>query len=496
MAADADGVADVDFLVSLDPNDISDIYLTIVHNNGRIEFSDRLNSLDPVTRTLETTETDDYYIARAWLDANHNGLIDYGEDMREVYVHVFDIGDFMVVDHIHPDNYATATDAAIGDLYIGEKDPELDLSVLFDQVEFNGKNTGDFVRWQVVQDGSLIAEGDFSSGNLIESLKLNNVSEADNIELVVYLDQNKDGLIGMQESLRKFHLRPTAIEWKYTFHPDFTYDNGEIKYGKSTLWSSVECTETELTVQMVGGNLLEGDSILSFIQGSYGKDSDSGQVAVRWTDKDGNVIDSDTNAQAISGDRRVAAKWTEGRHDILSWSTEEVPEGATHVEIVLIYTDVSGGNPATCASGFLPACPKNPTYVNADVPVILGYWTGDLDLETNKWKIVPDKSKITQPMERNPTAAEVLEMIANVAKFVEDHTGYKMAQRAGNDVDLLYKAALAEWAGPNTDETLLKQYRAWIDEALAKAIKDKKIKNTPADTGYDIVVPKEEQDKK
>ena len=68
-----------------------DVYLSIERSDGGwfVGYSDTHGS---VTETLPVTDTASDFVVKAWLDSNHNGVLDPGEDSREVDVHVFNLG--------------------------------------------------------------------------------------------------------------------------------------------------------------------------------------------------------------------------------------------------------------------------------------------------------------------------------------------------------------------------------------------------------------------
>ena len=66
------------------------------HGGWFVGYSDTHGS---VTETLPVTDTASDFVVKAWLDSNHNGVLDPGEDSREVDVHVFNLGNLKVMEH-------------------------------------------------------------------------------------------------------------------------------------------------------------------------------------------------------------------------------------------------------------------------------------------------------------------------------------------------------------------------------------------------------------
>jgi hypothetical protein len=64
------------------------IHLTINRTDGMRLFEETLDHLASATRTLKVTDQARDWVIKAWVDADHDGVYDTGEDWREVDVHV------------------------------------------------------------------------------------------------------------------------------------------------------------------------------------------------------------------------------------------------------------------------------------------------------------------------------------------------------------------------------------------------------------------------
>ena len=99
-------------------------------------------------------------------------------------------------------------------------------------------------------------------------------------------------------------------------------------------------------------------------------DSDSAQIAVRWS----NGIRNDNHTKI----GRSGADWTEGHSEggVESYFWDcQVERGASRVTVVMVYTDVIEGP--------------------ADMPAIVAYWEGWIDKATNTWKFKTIDDKLT-----------------------------------------------------------------------------------------------------
>jgi hypothetical protein len=195
------------------------------------------------------------------------------------------------------------------------------------------------------------------------------------------------------------------------------------------------------------------------------EDTDSAQVAVRFTDKGGKDVGHATNAKPAEKARgngpNAAADWTRGKEpngkESVSWQ-KEVPEGATHLEVVVMYTDVL----------YQPPDLATPTNSQGDLPVIIGSFSGDLI--GGKWQIKANPGDVIQQRDGQPKLPEYAGILEGAQKILKEKTGYSLKARP---------ETLQDIRGPSA-----KLNRRQIDGIIQKAV-GKKI-NKETDTGFDI----------
>jgi hypothetical protein len=191
------------------------------------------------------------------------------------------------------------------------------------------------------------------------------------------------------------------------------------------------------------------------------EDTDSIQVAVRWSNPKNPDIAHDTNAVKVEpGPRTKGAEWTAfggsaaAQDQWASWTTK-VPDGATHFNAVVIYTDTMENTPANGG---------------ADVPIVIGSFSGQLRHVTGdrwEWEITPNPNDLFKTRAgwlRTPK--EFAEVTTETQTVVRDRTGYQVQARP---------AGLSPNATPEANQVI-----------IDAAIKERLI-NSNLDTGYDIV---------
>ena len=213
------------------------------------------------------------------------------------------------------------------------------------------------------------------------------------------------------------------------------------------------------------------------------KDTDSLQVAVRWTDTvggGGTDVGHKTNAvpwidSVKKSVRQKGANWERGgvgKEQWVSWEYGEVPSNAKHLDIVFVYTDVFLGNPSDWGQSN-----------KGDLPVIVGSFSADL--EDNKWAMKP----ITEEKPWHdyfPDPNSYPEIYEKVKITLKDKTGYDLKPRP--------KALLQTIDGKETwiyKPGLTKEFNAkWIKSEIRKAVTIDKAIRDEHDTGFDIIPQK------
>jgi hypothetical protein len=206
----------------------------------------------------------------------------------------------------------------------------------------------------------------------------------------------------------------------------------------------------------------------NIINGQLGEggDTDSAQVAVLWTNNDNKYVGDAANATftGMARGKKGAAKWTidkqEGKNQPgeVSWQTE-VPKGATHMLVVVVYTDILFGTPAQANA------------VQGDLPAVIGSWSGNL--KNGNWNITINAGDLFQPLDGYPSIASRPGLLQK-ARSAVTKTGYNLVAR------------------PDTLEGIFapsKQMSQKAIEALLQAaVNAKKIDSIP-DTGFDLLRP-------
>ncbi len=100
--------ATIDFSSLLPPCDDDmkkEIHLSIKRSDGLVLFDNDLIHLNNSTETLKVTDTARDWVLKEWFDANGNGVLDAGDDVREIKVHVFKAEADLNIDSDNNDGY-------------------------------------------------------------------------------------------------------------------------------------------------------------------------------------------------------------------------------------------------------------------------------------------------------------------------------------------------------------------------------------------------------
>jgi hypothetical protein len=204
--------------------------------------------------------------------------------------------------------------------------------------------------------------------------------------------------------------------------------------------------------------VLRGDHVGKWNTG--GKDTDSVQVAVRWSNATEEDVGRDTNAESTSpvlrfprglSPRERGAEWILGGdspHQWAFWPTL-VPKGATHLVVIIIYTDTLDN---TFADG------------GADLPLIIGAFSADL--KDGKWTMTASPDDTFPPQDERPTREQLAGIWENTRDALLEATGYPLVPRP---------------VGSSPTNTRAQNRKAINDALQARTI------NTNVDTGSDIL---------
>jgi hypothetical protein len=215
----------------------------------------------------------------------------------------------------------------------------------------------------------------------------------------------------------------------------------------------------------------DGYDFFKVLDGSYPvfKDTDSAQVAVRWSKQGTADLGHDTNAKA-GGLRTSSADWTQGNvtkpNRDAYWETD-IPTDATHVEVVLVYNDMLMDTNAERQNNTTAQTP-------GDMPGVIGSWSGDRQAD-GTWTFTANNGDVFQHQADYPTNAQVTAGITSAKNVVNTKTGYTLQERP---------ATLAGIAITNS---------AAINTAINTAVTNKQINPPPEghdrshDTGFDII---------
>jgi hypothetical protein len=183
-------------------------------------------------------------------------------------------------------------------------------------------------------------------------------------------------------------------------------------------------------------------------------DTDSAQCAIKWTP--GNNGDTNASAQGV---RTSAATWHQDADGSMFWEAS-VPEGATHVEVVAIYTDVLYmSNSAHADTGSAKQ--------RGDLPVIIASWSGDLQVD-GTWKFTANLGDVSPRLNDYPTFDQIAQGTDVTKTVLKNKTGYTLYERPSALHDIPIREADSIQAAVTTAKNL-------------------GLINERADTGFDII---------
>jgi hypothetical protein len=183
------------------------------------------------------------------------------------------------------------------------------------------------------------------------------------------------------------------------------------------------------------------------------KDTDSMQVAVRWGNADKKDLGHATNAQSADKARAKGAEWKFGGKpgaQTAEWSTK-IPDEATRVDIIIIYTDTLFNTPGNGGG---------------DLPIIIGSYTLERKDAKTPWTIKSNPDDLFKPQKTAPDPKDYDKIIKDTQDKLKEKTGYELRARP-------------EGLSP-------KKTRAANKKIIDAAVTAGTI-NGPLDTGFDIV---------
>ena len=193
------------------------------------------------------------------------------------------------------------------------------------------------------------------------------------------------------------------------------------------------------------------------------KDTDSAQTAVRWSKQGTADVGHDTNAKAL-GVRGSSATWTKGNttkpNRDAYWETD-IPTEATHVEVVLVYTDILYDTNAQHSD-------EGAGKQQGDAPAVIGSWSGDLQAD-GTWKFTKNDADLFVHQADYPTFAQITAFTTAAKGVVNTKTGYTLKERPAT------LAGIPINNGPA------------ITAAINTAIANNQINPGGHDTGFDIL---------
>ncbi len=213
--------------------------------------------------------------------------------------------------------------------------------------------------------------------------------------------------------------------------------------------------------------------------GRLNRDTDSLQVAVRWTDTvggGGTDVGHKTNAvpwiaPGNKGLRAKGATWERGvaaKEKWLLWKYGDIPPTAKHLDIVLVYTDVLTGAPDEWGENN-----------SGDLPVIVGSFSADL--RGKKWEMIPIPEVKPWPTYfPNPNSYPAI--YEEVKKRLKDKTGYDLKPRPEAFLQTINRKETWIYRPGLTREF----DRQWIRNQIRRAVATGEIHNEH-DTGFDII---------
>jgi RHS repeat-associated protein len=246
-------------------------------------------------------------------------------------------------------------------------------------------------------------------------------------------------------------------------HVPYLFDN--IAQGDVFQLSADVDDAGNLAVKVQEGQLFKlkatdlGFPFSAVVQGSFEgdnqryKDTDSLQVAVRWSNAKDSDVGHPTNAVPNDTARQKGANWTIGGQPGSQWASwaATAPSGATHMDVVFLYTDTLFSTPANVGG--------------ADLPIVLGSFSADK--VGNKWTTKAHPEDMFKRRNNQPSRKECPKLIQAAKDFVKLKTGYIVFGRP---------------IGLSTEKSR-SDNQAIIDNALNAT---PPMINSVNDTGYDI----------
>jgi len=205
--------------------------------------------------------------------------------------------------------------------------------------------------------------------------------------------------------------------------------SGEPKKGETGTKLRVTIKEGKGYAEAAGG--YKFFQVLDGTNKSY-LDTDSAQTAVRWSTEGKADVGHDTNAQG-QGVRGSSAAWTQGNKTAPNqdayWETD-IPTDATHVEVVLVYTDILyNTNAYRKGTG---------AQFNGDMPCVIGSSSGDRQAD-GTWTFTAHNTgnnpDVFQKQGDYPTNAEITAGTTAAQTTVLTKTGYTLQTRPATLAD-------------------------------------------------------------
>src|SRR5205823_4922817 len=170
------------------------------------------------------------------------------------------------------------------------------------------------------------------------------------------------------------------------------------------------------------GQQFPWDAVLSGVHKGLNegyKDTDSMQVAVRWGNADNKDLGHDTNAISADKAREKGAEWKFGGKapkETAEWTAKKIPDEATRVDIIIIYTDTLINTPGNTAGG-------------ADLPLIIGSFTLERKDKDSPWTIKSNPDDVFKPQKTKPDPADYEKLIKQTQDKLKEKTGYELRAR-------------------------------------------------------------------
>jgi hypothetical protein len=220
-------------------------------------------------------------------------------------------------------------------------------------------------------------------------------------------------------------------------------------------------------------------------QNAQAQDMDSLQVAVCWFDNNKNDVGHATNATPQRAaqknpkePRARGATWdfdpkAKSPNQLASWPAK-VPANATHLEVIMVYTDAMM-NPPTMHVG--------PEGRGADIPLIIGSFSADL--KNGKWEMKANPDDVSPPQATKPKPNEYYGIVDRTTKILMGKTGYVLRARPEGLTPPVFNPKFRLTDDPNVK--INESWRGANGTIIDDAGKNNLINNKEADTGYDIV---------